>query len=76
MDRHRLGYALQLTTHFLGTFLKDPAAVPGIRCRRSSASPTPDCVLAYRESEIRVRYGYREFADSGIQFCLEPWLSA
>lgn len=36
----------------------------------------PDCVLAYRESEIRVRYGYREFTDIGIQFCLEPWLSA
>lgn len=95
MDRHqaprqhpRLGYALQLTTvRFLGTFLEDPAAVPGtVLHTLSSRLGIVDaaCVLAYRESEqrwrhtteIRARYGYREFADGGVQFRLGRWLCA
>jgi len=85
-DSHRLGYALQLTTaRFLGTFLEDPAAVPGAVLHTLSSQigiADPDCVLAYRESEqrwrhtteIRARYGYREFADGGVQFRLGRWL--
>jgi hypothetical protein len=85
-DSHRLGYALQLTTvRFLGTFLEDPAAVPGPVLHTLSSqlgiADADACVLAYRESEqrwrhtteIRVRYGYREFADSGVQFRLGRW---
>jgi hypothetical protein len=87
-DSHRLGYALQLTTaRFLGTFLEDPAAVPGAVLHTLSSQlgiADPDCVLAYRESEqrwrhtteIRARYGYREFADGGVQFRLGRWLCA
>ena len=71
-DSHRLGYALQLTTaRFLGTFLEDPAAVPGAVLHTLSSQlgiADPDCVLAYRESEqrwrhtteIRARYGAEE----------------
>ena len=87
-DSTRLGYALQLTTvRFLGTFLEDPAAVPGtVMHTLSSQLGIADaaCVLAYRESEqrwrhtteIRARYGYREFADGGVQFRLGRWLCA
>lgn len=87
-DSHRLGYALQLTTvRFLGTFLEDPTAVPGaVLYTLSSQLGIADagCVLAYRESEqrwrhtteIRARYGYREFAASGVQFRLGRWLCA
>ena len=87
-DSHRLGYALQLTTvRFLGTFLEDPAAVPSaVLHTLSSQLDITDaaCVLPYRESEqrwrhtteIRARYGYREFADSGMQFRLGRWLCA
>jgi TnpA family transposase len=87
-DSHRLGYALQLTTvRFLGTFLEDPTAVPGpVLHALSSQLGIVDatCVLTYRESEqrwrhtteIRARYGYCEFADSGVQFRLGRWLCA
>ena len=87
-DSNRLGYALQLTTvRFLGTFLEDPAAVPGAVLHTISSQlgiTDPACVFAYRESEqrwrhtteIRARYGYREFADSCAQFRLGRWLCA
>ena len=87
-DSSRLGYALQLTTvRFLGTFLEDPTAVPDSVLRTLTVQlgvADTACVLAYRESEqrwrhtseIRARYGYREFAESGIQFCLGRWLCA
>lgn len=87
-DSTRLGYALQLTTvRFLGTFLEDPAAVPGAVLHTLSSQlgiADAACVAAYRESEqrwrhtteIRARYGYREFADSGAQFRLGRWLCA
>jgi len=87
-DSNRLGYALQLTTvRFLGTFLEDPTAVPGaVLYTLSSQLGIADasCVLAYRKSEqrwrhtteIRARYGYREFAGRGVQFRLGRWLCA
>lgn len=88
-DSHRLGYALQLTTaRFLGTFQEDPTAVPGAVLHALSSqldiTDPADCVVAYRTSrqrwqhtaEIRVRYGYREFAERGIQFRLGRWLCA
>lgn len=85
-DSHRLGYALQLTTvRFLGTFLEDPTAVPDpvLHVLSSQLGITDaTCVQTYRESEqrwrhtteIRAHYGYREFADSGVQFRLGRWL--
>jgi len=88
-DSHRLGYALQLTTaRFLGTFQEDPTAVPGAVLHAISAqldiTDPADCVVAYRTSrqrwqhtaEIRMRYGYREFTERGIQFRLGRWLCA
>lgn len=88
-DSTRLGYALQLTAvRFLGTFLEDPAAVPGTVLHTLSSQLGIDdaaaCVLAYCQSEqrwrhtteIRTRCGYREFADGGVQFRLGRWLCA
>lgn len=88
-DSSRLGYALQLTTvRFLGTFLEDPTAVPATVLQTLSSqldiADPYDCVVAYRTtrqrwqhtSEIRDRYGYREFAGSGVQFRLGRWLCA
>lgn len=88
-DSSRLGYALQLTTvRFLGAFLEDPTAVPvtvlqTLSSQLNIADPE-DCIAAYRvarqrwqhTAEIRARYGYREFADSGVQFRLGRWLCA
>ncbi|EKQ58728.1 transposase, partial [Xanthomonas citri pv. malvacearum str. GSPB1386] len=85
----RLGYALQLTTaRFLGTFLEDPTAVPSpvlhtLSSQLGIADPS-DCVIDYRTtrqrwqhtSEIRTRYGYREFTGTGVQFRLGRWLCA
>jgi hypothetical protein len=87
-DSSRLGYALQLTTaRFLGTFLDDPTTVPGtvlqaLADQLDVAGPT--CVGVYRQSEqrwrhtteIRARYGYRDFMDAGVQFRLGRWLCA
>ncbi|EGH04931.1 MULTISPECIES: Tn3 family transposase [Pseudomonas syringae group genomosp. 2] len=88
-DSSRLGYALQLTTvRFLGTFLEDPTAVPEAVLRTLATQLNipefADCVAAYRRTrqrwqhttEIRARYGYREFADTGNQFHLGRWLCA
>ncbi|MBD4953265.1 DUF4158 domain-containing protein, partial [Xanthomonas citri pv. citri] len=88
-DSSRLGYALQLTTaRFLGTFLEDPTAVPSpvlhtLSSQLGIADPS-DCVIDYRTtrqrwqhtSEIRTRYGYREFTGTGVQFRLGRWLCA
>ena len=87
-DSSRLGFTLQLATvRFLGVFLEDPAAVPitvlhFLATQIDVADLT--CVAAYRHSEqrwrhtteIRARYGYREFVDSGVQFRLGRWLCA
>jgi len=87
-DSSRLGYALQLTTaRFLGTFLEDPTAVPVpvLRALAAQINVTDlSCIGAYRQSEqrwrhateIRARYGYREFVDVGVQFRLGRWLCA
>lgn len=88
-DSSRLGYALQLTSaRFLGTFLEDPTAVPSpvlhtLSSQLGIADPS-DCVIDYRTTrqrwqhttEIRARYGYREFAERGVQFRLGRWLCA
>lgn len=87
-DSSRLGFALQLATvRFLGTFLEDPTAVPAAVLRTVAAQidvADVTCATAYRQSEqrwrhtaeIRARYGYREFAEKGIQFRLGRWLCA
>lgn len=88
-DSSRLGYALQLATvRFLGTFLEDPTMVPVTVLRTLSSQldivDPDDCIAAYRitrqrwqhTAEIRARYGYREFAGSGVQFRLGRWLCA
>jgi hypothetical protein len=85
-DSSRLGYALQLTTaRYLGTFLDDPTAVPAsvLQCLAVQIDVAePACVTDYRHSEqrwrhtteIRARYGYREFVERGVQFRLWRWL--
>ena len=85
-DSSRLGYALQLTTaRYLGTFLDDPTAVPAsvLQCLAVQIDVAePACVTDYRHSEqrwrhtteIRARYGYREFVERGVQFRLGRWL--
>lgn len=87
-DSNRLGYALQLTTvRFLGTFLEDPTAVPPAVLHTLTNQlnvADPSCVDVYRQSEqrwrhtteIRGRYGYREFIDGGVRFRLGRWLCA
>lgn len=87
-DFTRLGYALQLTTvRFLGTFLEDPTDVPlAIVQALGSQLRIVDiaCISAYRDSEqrwrhtteIRHRYGYREFVDKGVRFRLGRRLCA
>ncbi|RMT76162.1 hypothetical protein ALP42_200021 [Pseudomonas savastanoi pv. nerii] len=85
----RLGYALQLTTvRFLGTFLEYPTAVPEAVLRTLATQLNipefADCVAAYRRTrqrwqhttEIRARYAYSEFTDTGNQFHLGRWLCA
>lgn len=87
-DFTRLGYALQLTTvRFLGTFLEDPTDVPlAVVQTLASQVRVGDiaCISAYRDSEqrwrhtteIRNRYGYREFVDKGVRFRLGRRLCA
>ena len=87
-DFTRLDYALQLTTvRFLGTFLEDPTGVPlAVVQTLASQVSVGDiaCISAYRDSEqrwrhtteIRNRYGYREFVDKGVRFRLGRRLCA
>lgn len=85
----RLGYALQLTTvRCLGTFLEDPTSVPNAVLRTLSSQlgilDLSDGMVAYRTTrqrwqhtaEIRARYGYCEFVQSGVRFRLGRWLCA
>lgn len=87
-DHMRLGFAVQLgAVRFLGTFLDDPAGVPAgviADLARQLGIGNPDCIAVYREGrarwqharEIRVRLGYREFADPFTRFRLARWLYA
>lgn len=87
-DHNRLGFALQLTTaRFLGTFLEDPVAVPGTVLQtlvRQLRVTNLDQLPHYRTAdqrwehtaEIRLRYGFRDWADPTIGFRLSRWLYA
>jgi hypothetical protein len=87
-DHNRLGFALQLTTaRFLGTFLEDPLAVPDAVLQtlvRQLQVTNLDQLPRYRSAdqrwehtaEIRLRYGFREWADPMVGFRLCRWLYA
>jgi hypothetical protein len=88
-DQNRLGFALQLTSvRFLGTFLSDPASVPGnVQIYIASQLSIKDAGIlsdyAQREntrrehtSMIREQYGYREFGNSPWSFRLSRLLYA
>lgn len=85
----RLGYALQLTTvRYIGTFYSDLTIIPWKIIERIAAQvhvdDISDCLTRYQQSEqrwrhtteIRTRYGYKEFSEKGIQFKLGRWLYA
>lgn len=85
----RLGYALQLTTvRYIGTFYSDLTTIPWKIIERIAAQvqveDISDCLIRYQQSEqrwrhtteIRVRYGYKEFNEKGIRFKLSRWLYA
>jgi hypothetical protein len=85
-DHMRLGFAVQLgTVRFLGTFLADPTEVPTevvATLARQIGLDDPACLGRYREgkarwshaAEIRLVYGYREFAEPAAQWRLLRWL--
>src|SRR5260370_7357595 len=53
-DSSRLGFALQLTVRFLGTFLEDPTAVPAAVLRTVAAqidAADLPCSPAYRHTD-------------------------
>jgi TnpA family transposase len=84
----RVGFAIQLgTVRFLGTFLADPTAVPGVVVAAMAAQldiADPHGWVQYGEgethwdhaAEIRRRYGYREFTAQPEHFRLVRWLYA
>lgn len=83
-----LGFAVQLcTVRYLGTFLEDPLAVPSSVLSFLAQQlyiEVDDNVYAYstgeqrwqHASEIRRHYGYVEFTEQSIGFCLTRWLYA
>jgi len=87
-DHNRLGFALQLTTvRFLGTFLEDPIDVPDAVLQtlvRQLRGITLEKMHGYRNAnqrwehttEIRLRYGFREWVDPTVGFRLSRWLYA
>ncbi len=87
-DHMRLGFAVQLgTVRFLGTFLDEPAAVPGGvagHVAQQLGIPDAGCLTRYatargrwlHSAEIKERHGYREFTDPAARFPLARWLYA
>jgi TnpA family transposase len=85
-DVTRLGFAAQLVTvRAIGTFLADPVAVPGpvaASLARQLHIADPSVLADYRglpvrwkhTSEIRRRYGYRDFGSQPSHFALVLWL--
>lgn len=85
----RLGYALQLTTaRFIGTFYSDLTEIPYKIIERIATQISVDDIQnsldRYQQSEqrwqhtseIRIRYGFKEFNEKGIRFRLGRWLYA
>ena len=88
-EHNRLGFAVQIgTVRFLGTFLPDPTDVPWavaahVAGQLGIADPGVLKQYAAREGtnrlhagEIQHAYGYRDFADQGMQRELRAWLEA
>lgn len=87
-EHNRLGFALQLTTaRFLGTFLEDPVDVPDAVVRtlvRQLSGTHLEQLARYRSAnqrwehttEIRMRYGFREWGEPNVGFRLSRWLYA
>jgi TnpA family transposase len=87
-EHMRLGFAVQLgTVRFLGTFLADPTEVPVevvTTLAQRIGIADPGCLSLYGEerarwrhaTEIRDRYGYRDFLDQAAQWRLLRWLYA
>jgi TnpA family transposase len=87
-DHNRLGFALQLgTVRFLGTFLDNPAEVPGAvvaHVARQLAITDLTCLIRYgvgethwdHVNEIKAAYGYRDFSDQPGHSRLIRWLYA
>jgi hypothetical protein len=85
-DRARLGFGVQLATvRFLGTFLTDPTEVPEVAVRYVAGQlgiNNPRCLNGYGSgrarwehvSEIKRRYGYRDFHDRREYLGLVRWL--
>ena len=85
----RLGYALQLiTVRYIGTFYSDLTTIPWKIIERIAAQVHVDDISNYlshyqqseqrwrHATEIRIRYGYKEFNEKSIQFKLGRWLYA
>jgi hypothetical protein len=82
----QLGYATQLVTvRAIGTFQSDPAAVPEpvvAAVARQLGIDDPGVLAGYRDmpvrwrhtTEIRDRYGYRDFAAQPGRFAFTVWL--
>jgi TnpA family transposase len=87
-DHMRLGFAVQLgTVRFLGSFLDEPAAVPGgvaEHLAQQLGITNAGCLTRYatargrwlHSAEIKERHGYREFTDPYARFRLARWLYA
>jgi hypothetical protein len=85
-EHNRLGMALQIVTaRFLGTFLADPTDVPAaaiVHLATQLNVPTTTDLTPYRlgdtrwdhATEIKQRFGYRDFTDQPEHFRLVQWL--
>lgn len=86
---NRLGFAVQLgTVRYLGTFLEDSLAVPGLvvhtMAKQLHVEHAEDGLERYRTGEqrwehaveIRAHYGYVDITERQIGFRLTRWLYA